>query len=426
MSSDVAIEVDALSKSYRLAHAQPHTGLRDLLADRLRHPFQRGPLDRFQALDGVSFDVARGEVLGVIGPNGAGKSTLLKVLARITEPDSGTAMLRGRLGSLLEVGTGFHPELTGRENVFLNGAILGMTRREIARSFDEIVDFADVHRFLDTPVKRYSSGMYVRLAFAVAAHLQAEILVVDEVLAVGDVSFQQKCLAKMSDIAGEEGRTILFISHNMAAIQSLCHRAVVLGGGRVVFDGDVDEAVGAYLAIGRGTEQVHPPGVWDHSGHDNPFDPSGALVRRIAVETSGGPTDVVRTGSDVTIRLEVRGLRKGPAADQIAVQVTSDLDVPVFNVNTSMLAPTESRGRADEETAVVKIARLPLTPGQYWLTVAVVEAHGGEPRDVLVRGARFTVIADDVYGSGYELTRRDGAVFVDAAWEYHPSEETET
>jgi lipopolysaccharide transport system ATP-binding protein len=421
----MAIQVDDLRKSYRLSHAQAHSGLRELLADRIRHPFRRAPVDRFHALDGVTFEVARGEVLGVIGPNGAGKSTLLKVLARITEPDSGTALLRGRLGSLLEVGTGFHPELTGRENVYLNGAILGMTRREIARSFDEIVEFADVHRFLDTPVKRYSSGMYVRLAFAVAAHLRAEILVVDEVLAVGDVAFQQKCLAKMSDIAGEDGRTILFISHNMAAIQSLCHRALVLGGGRVVYDGDVDGAVGAYLAIGRTSDRVHPPGVWDHSDRENHYDAGGPLVRRIVVEADGAPTDVVRTGSDIGIRLLVRGRRRGPAADQIAVQVTSDLDVPVFNVNTSMVPPTREDSTARDEDAQLTIKTLPLTPGQYWLTVAVMEAQGGEPRDVLIRAARFTVIADDVYGSGYELTRRDGVVFVDASWEYRRAAENE-
>ena len=199
-----------------------------------RQIVQGDEVEEFWALKDVSFEVRQGEVLGIIGRNGAGKSTLLKILSRITEPDRGRAILRGRVASLLEVGTGFHPELTGRENIFLNGAILGMTRAEIKRKFDEIVAFAEVERFLDTPVKRYSSGMYVRLAFAVAAHLEPEILVVDEVLAVGDVEFQKKCLGKLEDVAARQGRTILFVSHNMAAIQALCSSVMWLQEGRAI------------------------------------------------------------------------------------------------------------------------------------------------------------------------------------------------
>ena len=206
--------------------------------------------EEFWALKDVSFEVKRGEVLGIIGRNGAGKSTLLKILSRITEPSEGRVTIKGRVASLLEVGTGFHPELTGRENIYLNGAILGMTRAEIKRKFDEIVAFAEVEKFLDTPVKRYSSGMYVRLAFAVAAHLEPEILVVDEVLAVGDAEFQKKCLGKMSEVASG-GRTVLFVSHNMAAVTSLCSRAVLLVGGKLGRQGDVAETVGAYLGDGR-------------------------------------------------------------------------------------------------------------------------------------------------------------------------------
>nr|WP_051445294.1 polysaccharide ABC transporter ATP-binding protein [Desulfocurvus vexinensis] len=202
--------------------------------------------DHFWALRDVGFQVPAGQIVGVIGHNGSGKSTLLKILTRITTPTAGQALLRGRVASLLEVGTGFHPELTGRENIFLNGAILGMTRREVAARFDAIVDFAELARFVDTPVKRYSSGMYVRLAFAVAAHLEPEILLVDEVLAVGDADFQRKCLDRMDGVA-RSGRTILFVSHNMAAVRRLCERVVVLRAGRVAFDGPVDEGVGAYL-----------------------------------------------------------------------------------------------------------------------------------------------------------------------------------
>jgi lipopolysaccharide transport system ATP-binding protein len=255
--SDVVIRAQGLGKAYALGEGRQrerYLALRDVLAEAMRGRWRkadgarapaRGP--DFNALQDVSFEIRRGEVVGVIGRNGAGKSTLLKILSRITEPSAGRVEIRGRVASLLEVGTGFHPELTGRENVFLNGAILGMTQREIRARFDEIVAFAEVERFLDTPVKRYSSGMYTRLAFAVAAHLEPEILVVDEVLAVGDAEFQKKCLGKMQDVAGG-GRTVLFVSHNIAAVQALCARGLLLEGGRLALDADARSAVDAYLA----------------------------------------------------------------------------------------------------------------------------------------------------------------------------------
>ena len=270
-NSDVVIRVEGLGKKYSLHHepSERYTALRDVVArqakaaGRLLNPFtlagqlrkaQRQALqehgaseEEFWALRDVNFEIRRGERVGIIGRNGAGKSTLLKILSRITEPTTGRVEIRGRVASLLEVGTGFHPELTGRENIYLNGAILGMTRREIRSKFDEIVDFAEVEKFLDTPVKRYSSGMYVRLAFAVAAHLEPEILVVDEVLAVGDASFQKKCLGKMEDVAEREGRTILFVSHQISTIQKLCNTGIVLRRGQAYFSGLVDKAVEAYL-----------------------------------------------------------------------------------------------------------------------------------------------------------------------------------
>jgi len=259
--NDIAIRVENLSKQYRIGGPQArYRTIRESLTGAITAPFHRlssvirgrssaAANETIWVLKDVSFEVKRGEVVGIIGRNGAGKSTLLKILSRITEPTEGCAEIHGRVGSLLEVGTGFHPELTGRENITLNGAILGMKRAEIDRKFDEIVAFAEIEKFIDTPVKHYSSGMYVRLAFAVAAHLEPEILLVDEVLAVGDAAFQKKCLGKMGDVA-REGRTVLFVSHNMAAIVQLCSRGVLLERGRLGHIGNADEIVRRYLAIG--------------------------------------------------------------------------------------------------------------------------------------------------------------------------------
>src|SRR5213594_2785977 len=257
MRGDVAIRCQGLGKQYRLGPRQRYRALRDTLPALALAPFRglRSAMGfgrptaqgaTLWALRDVSFEVSAGEILGIIGPNGAGKSTLLKILSRITEPTEGRIEIRGRIGSLLEVGTGFHPELTGRENIYLSGALLGMRKAEIDRKFDEIIAFAEVEKFLETTVKHYSSGMYVRLAFAVAAHLEPEILVVDEVLAVGDAAFQKKCLGKMSAVS-RGGRTVLFVSHNMAAVENLCQRGIVLERGRAVFDGTSKDAVHHYL-----------------------------------------------------------------------------------------------------------------------------------------------------------------------------------
>ncbi len=245
------VEIKNISKKYRISHqAEKYLALRDVLVNKIKKPLKKNITikEDFWALKNVSFNVGAGEVLGIIGPNGAGKTTLLKILSRITPPTEGEIKLNGRIASLLEVGTGFHPELTGRENIFFNGAILGMTKAEIKRKFNDIVDFSGVEKFLDTPVKRYSSGMFVRLAFSVAAHLESEILLVDEVLAVGDAEFQKKCLGKMDDITKKSGRTILFVSHNMAAIQNLCNRCLFLQGGEAKAIGETKEVVEKYLA----------------------------------------------------------------------------------------------------------------------------------------------------------------------------------
>jgi lipopolysaccharide transport system ATP-binding protein len=292
--SDLAIQVHALSKQYRIGALQgthrhnrvkfQYSTLRDTLTDLVRAPLRRvsqrlrgqahetaGPETSIWALRDASFDIRQGEVVGIIGRNGAGKSTLLKVMSRITEPTDGWVDLYGRVGSLLEVGTGFHPELTGRENIYLNGTILGMRRQEVERKFDEIVDFSEVEKFIDTPVKNYSSGMYLRLAFAVAAHLEPEILMVDEVLAVGDVRFQKKCMNKVQSV-GQAGRTVLFVSHNMPAITRLCQRTILLDEGRIIADGPSPQVVGAYLNAGLGTSAARE---WD----DPARAPGGEVVR---------------------------------------------------------------------------------------------------------------------------------------------------
>ncbi len=295
--SDVAIQAEGLSKRYRIGTASgPYKTLRESLMAAPMRPLsvvksrlagarpESKRQEEIWALRDVSFEVRAGEVLGIIGRNGAGKSTLLKVLSRITEPTSGLADVHGRVGSLLEVGTGFHPELTGRENIFLNGAILGMKRAEIKARFDEIAAFAEIEQFLDTPVKRYSSGMYMRLAFSVAAHLEPEILIVDEVLAVGDASFQKKCLNKMEDV-GRQGRTVIFVSHNMAAVTRLCQRAVLLVGGHVVDDGPAHRIVSSYMDAGMGISAMREWPDWRTAPGDDV-----ARLRSVRVRTEGGQT----------------------------------------------------------------------------------------------------------------------------------------
>ncbi|OQY31703.1 MAG: hypothetical protein B6I38_05450 [Anaerolineaceae bacterium 4572_5.1] len=309
--SDVVVRVENVSKRYRIGVApEKYATLRDTIVKTLKSPLKRiqkslpagkdsNGLDAIWALKNVSFEVERGQVLGVIGRNGAGKSTLLKVLSRITEPTEGHVQIRGRVGSLLEVGTGFHPELTGRENIYLNGAILGMKRADIEHKFDEMVAFSGVEKFIDTPVKRYSSGMYLRLAFSVAAHLEPEILVVDEVLAVGDAEFQRKCLGKMSDVA-QEGRTVLFVSHDMSAISRLTEETIVLEKGELVYRAPTQKAIDYYMSSGFSktgertwTAEESPPA-------DSPFHPIALRVKN----SKGQVVDVMRSTEPITIEIE--------------------------------------------------------------------------------------------------------------------------
>ena len=313
-----SVEVNQIGKRYRIGvSASQYNTLRDTLAGVLQNPKNRlhskmNETNSFWALKDVSFKVEEGKAIGIIGRNGAGKSTLLKILSRVTEPTEGSALIHGRVGSLLEVGTGFHPELTGRENIFLNGAILGMKRTEIERKLDEIIAFSEVERFVDTPVKRYSSGMYLRLAFAVAAHLDPEILVVDEVLAVGDAEFQRKCLGKMSDVA-RQGRTVLFVSHNMSAIMRLTNQTVVLEHGKVVMQGPTADAVDYYLSQGFSQEGQHE---WKEDEFDKnpaPFHP----IRIRVLSEAGTVSDTVRSTEKFHVELDysldedITGLRVG-------------------------------------------------------------------------------------------------------------------
>ncbi len=363
--SDVAIRVENLSKRYTIgSNGERHDTLRDALVAALhrsgKRRAQRAKGAEFWALRDVSFEIKRGEVVGVIGRNGAGKSTLLKILSRITEPTSGRAEIHGRVGSLLEVGTGFHPELTGRENIYLNGAILGMKRAEIDRKFDEIVAFAEIDRFLDTPVKRYSSGMYVRLAFAVAAHLEPEILLVDEVLAVGDAAFQKKCLGKMGDVAGE-GRTVVFVSHNMAAVENLCRRTLLFDEGHLNLTADASAAVSAY----QNTHNDTPVGVF------LPEQSQQTGGERTCVVACELLTSTPETGKPLELLIGLERDASLPTlVAEVAVTFCTSQGTRVLQAYSAHMGQSVSvcPGRT---YVVFSIESLPLVEGEYWANLWV-------------------------------------------------------
>lgn len=380
MIDDLAIRADGLGKSYMIGHrsAERYTALRDVLAQSARNfvrtagAMLRGQaiysgdtIEEFAALQDVSFSIDKGDVVGIVGRNGAGKSTLLKVLSRVTEPSVGRVEIRGRVASLLEVGTGFHPELTGRENIFLNGAILGMTRSEIGRKFDEIVEFAGVERFLDTPVKRYSSGMYVRLAFAVAAHLEPEILVVDEVLAVGDAEFQRKCLGRMQEVSQGGGRTVLLVSHNIGHIMQVCDRAIWLEKGRVRMTGACEEVVSRYISDGANDDGR----VTFRPSFEAPF-----AFQAIALRTPSGKTssqlDVLEP-FDIVLDFETG---EGIPDLEISVRLHNTFGVPIFSSNRSRFIA--ERTVAGVHRNVISIPSETLMPGRYVVTVGAFKLNG--------------------------------------------------
>ncbi|MFM8304376.1 MAG: ABC transporter ATP-binding protein [Actinomycetota bacterium] len=421
-SDPLAISIQNVSKTFRIfSRREAPTRATEVIVTRIRHPFRRAPREDFQALTDVSIEITKAERVGLIGRNGAGKSTLLKILSRITVPTSGRIEIYGRLGSLLEVGTGFNPELTGRENVFLNGAILGMKRAEILREFDAIVDFAEIGTFLDTPVKRYSSGMYVRLAFAVAAHLNPEILLVDEVLAVGDARFQQKCLGKMGEVSSEYGRTIVFVSHNMPMVQSLCPRTVYLDAGRVAFDGATAESVEEYLAGGSAGVEGET-GVFDLSEVSRP-DVKNPVLRRVELRNPEGRVkDSFAMGEDLCITIDLAELRV--PRQFVDVRIVTDTGIPVGSVSTRHRDLDLYEPDARPDRVVVRIPGLPLVPGRYTLNIAVMEEGGGGAKSVqvdrVVHAATLEVVAADVYGTGRLIGGRNfsgGVVFLDSYWE---------
>ncbi len=420
--ADAAIRVERLGKRYRIRPLEPYRSLRESLVRAVRAPFRRlagraraAAHEPFWALRDVSFTVERGDVVGVIGRNGAGKSTLLKILSRITEPTEGLAEIRGRIGSLLEVGTGFHPELTGRENIYLNGAVLGMRKVEIDRKFDAIVDFAEVERFLDLSVKHYSSGMYMRLAFAVAAHLEPEILVVDEVLAVGDVAFQKKCLGKMGQVA-KEGRTVLFVSHAMAAVQALCSRGIVLADGRAEFDGPIGEAVECYLRSDRSREPVT-----DLSGAPRSGTGEARLVSFYIEDASGRPASSVPNGRPCTFVLRYRAHDAGQSLDGVAatVSVRNLIGTLIFYHHNLLTGQAFDRVEGAGEFRL-RIPRLPLSPGDYHADLNLTRDRGRTLLDSVEGRASFEVSDGDFFGSGFEY-KGHAAVLVDGSWQHHPS-----
>ena len=366
-----------------------------------------GRVEEFWAVKDLNLEVQQGEVLGIIGRNGAGKSTLLKILSRITAPTTGRIELHGRVGSLLEVGTGFHPELTGRENVFLNGSILGMTRREIQKKFDEIVEFSGVEKFLDTPVKRYSSGMYVRLAFAVAAHLEPEILIVDEVLAVGDLAFQRKCLGRMAEV-GQSGRTILFVSHNMAAIQNLCRRCVVLDGGQMAFDGSVGDGIDRYLQNIADTAAADIGSRTDRKGAGH--------VRFTAIELRDGDERVVSSipmGAPLRICLSYRCNAQVQCA-AVGIAFHSSLGQRLFRLHTRDQA-VELSDLRPSGALICEIPSLPLLPGTYRLNVGIADGTG-TLQDEVDSAVSLDIAPADVFGTGRIPNGPGDIFFVPSKW----------
>lgn len=409
-----AIEISHLSKKYKLGDQRYYYTLRDSLSTFFHNPFatiQKGLLEKgeFWALRDISFTVGQGEIVGLLGKNGAGKSTLLKVLSRITPPTQGEVILRGRLGSLLEVGTGFHPELSGRENIYLNGAILGMSRQEVQQQFDTIVEFSEVGKFLDTPMKHYSSGMFMRLAFSVAAHLQSEILLVDEVLAVGDIEFQKKCLGKMGDIA-KQGRTILFVSHNMGAVQQLCTRCAVLEKGRIVYVGPTNNAIAKYL---EQTNISSSHGDLRNAVRSRDFLLTAKLEKVSLKNDNNGATNVV--DSKKPFQIELTYSAKEPVKTGFYVSIKDESRRPVLLFSSGHLMGKEFTVKKGRHTVVCEIDASHLTNGRYSVDCGLMYPNR-ETIDLVEDALFFTVTNSDPYETKFDYNQQWGSYHVNHKW----------
>lgn len=407
--SDTVIKAEGLGKKYLIGHQserERYTALRDVMARNVKDLWNKtrqvlsgqqllagDEIEEFWALRDIDFEIKRGDRVGIIGRNGAGKSTLLKVLSRITEPSEGKVTIKGRVASLLEVGTGFHPELTGRENIYLNGAILGMTRNEIKKKFDEIVDFAGVEKFLDTPVKRYSSGMYVRLAFAVAAHLEPEILVVDEVLAVGDAEFQKKCLGKMEDVSKNEGRTVLFVSHNIEAIKNLCTNGIVLNAGCSVFQGSAQSAVLKYTQMNfKRIKNINLIDRLDRIGIGK------IRVQEVWFEDEkGNELSVIETGELLKIKIKVQKLNfTGDVYCSIVIKTIDGMRV--WTLSSEM--KDQKISLTGNNTFIFQIDKMPLIEKIYLCDIRIAEKNDDLIQDWIKEAFTLEVIGNDFFKSG--------------------------
>lgn len=405
--SEMAIRAENISKAYRIGAAKSGE-LRHSIGNKIQSLFRPDSSEKevFWALEDVSFEVQKGEALGIIGRNGAGKSTLLKILSRITDPTKGRFEINGRVSSLLEVGTGFHPELSGRENIYLNGTILGMKRAEIRRKFEEIVEFSGVQKFIETPVKHYSSGMKVRLAFSVAAHLEPEILIVDEVLAVGDAEFQKKCLGKMDEVSKEEGRTILFVSHNMGAVESLCTSGILLENGHVLENAPVSEVIIKYLQNDRAEDRN---GQWAFPDR---------AIKGVKLYSDGIMTENVLAGSELQVELDFDGSR---SLENIVLGFTfrNSTGVNLTSFNNRHLAQKINTSPVKNGRIKVSIPNLPIyKQDRYWLDIYLGDLN--EDFDTLIGEVSFNVISRDVYHSGSVLKQEKNLIyFPNISYNFH-------
>ena len=402
------LEIKGISKKYRIENAtQPYLSLRESILSFLKPSSRK---EEFWALKDVSFDVMPGDTLGVIGKNGAGKSTLLKILSKITPPTSGKIISRGRIASLLEVGTGFHPELTGKENIFLNGSILGMKRTEIQKQFDAIVDFSGVEKFINTPLKHYSSGMQLRLAFAVSAFLEPEILIIDEVLAVGDAEFQKKCMGKMGDIS-KSGRTILFVSHNMGAIQNLCNKGLVLKEGQIVFSGSVDDSINSYV----NSNSNSLPDLKDRKDRQGTGKIKINHVRVTNIKNE--PVDIAYSGQDVNVVFEYETgneILEEPMKDVImSLQLKNNQGIPIF-LHHNRIIKKKFDVTTNKGSFTAEIKRIPLPQSSYFISFSVIQNN--VVIDMMDDVYKLEISDGNYFGLGENPPASHGVCFVEVDW----------